>query len=63
MRAYRTGAYQERGGETALYVPIILQAVEPLKIDNFLKALGANNMRIELIGEDDFRIVGADILK
>jgi hypothetical protein len=58
MRTNRGGAYPEKPNETALHVPIILQAVESHKVNSLLKALGANNMRIELIGKDDFRIVG-----
>ena len=58
-----TEAYPRKAVKTALHVPIILQAVEPHKIDKFLKALGAINMRIELIGDNDFRIIGASTLE
>jgi hypothetical protein len=52
--------FKRMEGTDRLKVPIILQAVEEHKVDNFLACLGALKMKVEIVGKDDFLIVKAE---
>jgi len=45
--------------ECDLFLPAILQCVEDHKIQNFLKVLAVLHMKVDMIGKNDFQIVGA----
>lgn len=51
------GCKPETAPECELRMPMIMQLVEPRKIDNFQRCLRKLGMTIKMLSEDDFEII------